>query len=46
MKKITFASRELNKLLDDTMMNKYLFPSETLMEIAGLAIAQLAHKIA
>ena len=45
MKKITFGSRELNKLLDDTLMNKYVFPSETLMEIAGLAIAQLSHQI-
>ena len=45
MKKITFGSRELNKLIDDTLMNKYSFPSETLMEIAGLTIAQLAHFI-
>jgi hypothetical protein len=31
MKKITFGTRELNKLLDDTLMTKYTFASETLM---------------
>lgn len=45
MKKITFGTRELNKLLDDTLMSKYPFASETLMEIAGLAVAQLSHAI-
>jgi NAD(P)H-hydrate repair Nnr-like enzyme with NAD(P)H-hydrate epimerase domain len=45
MKKVTFGSRELNKLLDDTLMGKYRFPSETLMEIAGLAVAQVANLI-
>jgi NAD(P)H-hydrate epimerase len=45
MKKITFGTRELNQLLDDTLMKKHLFPSETLMEIAGLAVAQVAHLI-
>ena len=45
MKKITFGSRELNKLIDDTLMNKYSFPSETLMEIAGLTIAHLTHSL-
>lgn len=45
MKKVTFGSRELNKLLDDTLMGKYHFPSETLMEIAGLAVAQVANLV-
>ncbi len=45
MKKISFGTREMNKLLDDTLMVKYMFPSETLMEIAGLAVAQVAHSI-
>ena len=45
MKKWTYGSRELNKLLDETLMNKYSFASETLMELAGLAVAQVAHKI-
>lgn len=45
MNKITFGTRELNKLLDDTLMGKYHFPSETLMEIAGLAVAQVANLI-
>jgi NAD(P)H-hydrate repair Nnr-like enzyme with NAD(P)H-hydrate epimerase domain len=45
MKKITFGSRELNRLLDDTLMDKYRFASETLMELAGLAVAQVAHLI-
>ena len=45
MKNITFATREVNKLLDDTLMNKYKFPSETLMEIAGIAISQVANLI-
>ncbi len=43
MKNITFGTRELNRLLDDTLMSKYTFPSETLMEIAGLAVAQISH---
>lgn len=42
MKKITFGTRELNKLLDDTLMSKYTFSSETLMEIAGIAVAQVS----
>ncbi len=45
MRKITFGTREMNKLLDDTLMVKYMFPSETLMELAGLAVAQVAHSI-
>ena len=45
IKKITFGSRELNKLLDDTLMNVHSFPSETLMEIAGLSIAQVTNLI-
>lgn len=45
MKKITFGTRELNQLLDDTLMKKYSFPSETLMEIAGIAVAQVADLI-
>ena len=45
MKKISFGTREMNKLLDDRIMVKYMFPSETLMEIAGLAVAQVAHSI-
>ena len=45
MRKITFGTRELNKLLDDTLMEKYSFASETLMELAGLAVAQVAQKI-
>ena len=45
MKKITFGTREMNKLLDDTLMSKYPFASETLMELAGLAIAQVSNKI-
>lgn len=45
MKAITFGSRELNKLLDDTLMSKYSFPSETLMEIAGIAVAQVSNII-
>jgi NAD(P)H-hydrate epimerase len=45
MKKITFATRELNKLLDETLMDKHHFASETLMELAGLAAAQVAHSI-
>jgi NAD(P)H-hydrate repair Nnr-like enzyme with NAD(P)H-hydrate epimerase domain len=43
MKNITFGSRQINKLLDDTLMNKYHFASETLMELAGLAVAQVAN---
>lgn len=44
MKKgLTFGSRELNKLLDDTLMLRESFASETLMEIAGLSVAQFAH---
>ena len=35
----------MNTLLDATLMDKYKFPSETLMELAGLAIAQITHKI-
>ena len=45
MNKITFGTRELNKILDDTLMTKYPFASETLMELAGLAIAQISNKI-
>lgn len=45
MKKITFGTRELNKLLDDTLMSKYTFSSETLMEIAGIAVAQVSDLI-
>ena len=45
MKKITFATRELNKLLDETLMDKHHFASETLMELAGLAAAQVANSI-
>lgn len=45
MKSITFGSRELNKLLDETLMNKYNFLSETLMEIAGISIAQVSDLI-
>ena len=45
MNKFTFGTREMNKLLDDTLMNKYPFASETLMELAGLAIAQVSNKI-
>ena len=45
MKKISFGSREMNRLLDDTLMLKYKFPSETLMEIAGLAVAQVVHRL-
>lgn len=45
MKNFTYATRELNKQLDDTMMKKYSFLSETLMEISGIAIAQVAHQI-
>lgn len=45
MRKFTFGTRELNKLLDDTLMDKYHFASETLMELAGLAVAQVAHRI-
>jgi NAD(P)H-hydrate epimerase len=35
----------MNTLLDSTLMDKYKFPSETLMELAGLAIAQITNKI-
>jgi NAD(P)H-hydrate epimerase len=35
----------MNALLDSTLMDKYHFPSETLMELAGLAIAQVTNKI-
>ena len=45
MKKITFGTREMNRILDDTLMNKHQFASETLMELAGVAVAQVAHKI-
>jgi NAD(P)H-hydrate epimerase len=45
MKGVTYGSRQLNKLLDDTLMEKHHFASETLMELAGLAVAQVAHKI-
>lgn len=45
MRKITYATREVNKLLDETLMDKHHFPSETLMELAGLAAAQVAHSI-
>lgn len=45
MRKFTFGSRELNKLLDDTLMEKYGFASETLMELAGVAVAQVAHRL-
>lgn len=45
MKKFTFATRELNQLLDDTLMKKYTFLSETLMELAGIAVAQVAHNL-
>ena len=45
MRRITFGTRELNKLLDDTLMQKYRFASETLMELAGLAVAQVAHRL-
>jgi len=45
MKQITFGNRQLNKLLDDTLMHKYHFASETLMELAGLAVAQVANLI-
>jgi len=45
MKKITFATREINKLLDEKLMDKHHFASETLMELAGLASAQVAHSI-
>jgi hypothetical protein len=31
MRKITYGTRELNKLIDDTLMLKYTFLSETLM---------------
>ena len=45
MRKITYGTRELNKLIDDTLMLKYTFPSETLMQIAGISIAQVSHII-
>lgn len=45
MKGITFGTRELNKLLDDTLMSKYSFLSETLMEIAGISVAQVSDLI-
>jgi len=45
MKKFTYGTRELNQLLDETLMNKYSFASETLMELAGLAVAQVTHRI-
>ncbi len=35
----------MNTLLDSTLMDKYRFPSETLMELAGLAIAQVTHSL-
>ena len=45
MKKFSYGTREMNKLLDDVLMNKYSFASETLMELAGVAVAQVSHKI-
>ena len=45
MKKFTYGTRELNQLLDETLMNKYSFASETLMELAGLAVSQVTHRI-
>lgn len=45
MRKITYGTRELNKLIDDTLMLKYTFLSETLMQIAGISIAQVSHII-
>lgn len=45
MRKFTYGTRELNKLLDETLMDKHGFASETLMELAGVAVAQVAHRI-
>jgi NAD(P)H-hydrate epimerase len=45
MRKLTFGSRELNQLLDQALMEKHGFPSETLMELAGLAAAQVADRL-
>lgn len=45
MRKFTYGTRELNKLLDETLMDKHGFASETLMELAGVAVAQVAHRV-
>lgn len=46
LKQVAYLTREQNAKLDELLMGKYSFLSETLMEIAGLAVAQVTHQLA
>lgn len=46
LKKVCYLTREQNTKLDELLMGKYSFLSETLMELAGLAVAQVTHQLA
>lgn len=44
-KSIQYLSREQNTKLDELLMGPYGFLSETLMELAGVAVAQVSHQL-
>jgi hydroxyethylthiazole kinase-like uncharacterized protein yjeF len=46
LRQVAYLTREQNTKLDELLMGKYSFLSETLMELAGLAVAQVTHQLA
>lgn len=45
LQKLVYATKQQNAQLDELLMGKYGYLSETLMELAGVAIAQAVHQV-